>query len=66
VLLAERRIIARIRDRRFYSLGEANAAVRDCVAEINARPFQKLDGSPAVTVRAGGPPGAAAAAAGPV
>jgi transposase len=45
VLLAERWIIARLRDRRFCSLGEANAAIRDCVAEINARPFQKLDGS---------------------
>jgi hypothetical protein len=45
VLIAERRIIARLRDRRFYSLAEANAAIRACVAEINARPFQKLDGS---------------------
>jgi transposase len=45
VLLAERWIIARLRDRRFYSLAEANAAIAGCVAEINARPFQKLDGS---------------------
>ena len=30
---------------RFCSLGEANAAIAGCVAEINARPFQKLDGS---------------------
>jgi transposase len=45
VLIAERWIIARLRDRRFYSLAEANAAVAACVAEINARPFQKLDGS---------------------
>jgi len=45
VLLAERWIIARLRDRRFFSLGEANAAVGECVAQINARPFQKLDGS---------------------
>ena len=45
MLIAERRIIARLRDRRFYSLAEANAAIRACVAEINARPFQKLDGS---------------------
>jgi transposase len=45
VLIAERWIIARLRDRRFYSLAEANAAIRACVAEINARPFQKLDGS---------------------
>jgi transposase len=45
VLLAERWIIARLRDRKFFSLGEANAAIRACVAEINARPFQKLDGT---------------------
>ena len=45
VLIAERWIIARLRDRRFYSLGEANAAIGACVAEINARPFQKLDES---------------------
>jgi len=45
VLIAERWIIARLRDRKFCSLGEVNAAVRGCVAEINARPFQKLDGS---------------------
>jgi len=45
VLIAERWIIARLRDRRFYSLGEANTAIAACAAEINARPFQKLDGS---------------------
>ena len=45
VLIAERWIIARLRDRKFYSLAEANAAIAACVAEINARPFQKLDGS---------------------
>ena len=45
VLIAERWIIARLRNRRFCSLGEANAAIGECVAEINARPFKKLDGS---------------------
>ena len=45
MLIAERWIIARLRDRRFYSVAEANAAITECVAEINARPFQKLDGS---------------------
>ena len=34
-----------MRNRRFCSLGEANAAIAECVAEINARPFKKLDGS---------------------
>jgi transposase len=45
VLLAERWIIARLRGRKLTSLGEANAAIAGCTAEINARPFQKLDGS---------------------
>ena len=45
VLLAERWIIARLRDRRFFSVAEANAAIAGCVTEINARPFQKMDGS---------------------
>jgi transposase len=45
VLLAERWIIARLRNQRFYSLGELNAAIGACVAEINVRPFQKMDGS---------------------
>ncbi|MGH9094940.1 MAG: IS21 family transposase [Acidimicrobiales bacterium] len=45
VLLAERWILARLRNRRFYSLSEANAAVADCVAWINDRPFKKMAGS---------------------
>jgi len=45
VLLAERWIIARLRHRHFTSLGEANAAISECVAFINSRPFKKLDGS---------------------
>ena len=44
VLLAERWVIARLRHRRFFSLAEANAAIRECVGEINARPFKKMDG----------------------
>ena len=45
VLLAERWIIARLRHRHFTSLGEANAAIAECVEAINSRPFKKLDGS---------------------
>lgn len=45
VLLAERWIIARLRRERFYSLPEANARIRQCVEEINHRPFKKMDGS---------------------
>jgi len=45
VLLAERWIIARLRKQRFYSLSEANAAIRECVEVINDRPFKKMAGS---------------------
>ncbi len=45
VLLAERWILARLRNRRFYSLAEANAAIAECVTAINQRPFRKLPGS---------------------
>jgi len=45
VLLAERWILARLRNRRFFSLAEANAAIAECVAAINERPFRKLPGS---------------------
>jgi transposase len=45
VLLSERWIMARLRNERFSSLGEANLAIRGLVAWINARPFKKLPGS---------------------
>ncbi len=45
VLLAERWILARLRNRRFSSLAEANAAIAECVVAINERPFRKLPGS---------------------
>src|SRR5437762_13379349 len=44
VLLAERWILARLRNRHFYSLAEANAAIAECVRAINDRPFRKLPG----------------------
>ncbi len=44
VLLVERWILARLRHRRFFSLAELNAAIRELVAELNARPFKKLPG----------------------
>jgi transposase len=37
VLIAERWILARLRDRRFLSLAELNAAIGELVADINAR-----------------------------
>ena len=45
VLLAERFIMARLRNRRFVSLSEANAEIRVLVDWVNERPFKKLDGS---------------------
>jgi transposase len=42
---AERRIIAALRDRRFFSLGELQPAVRAELQALNERPFQKMDGS---------------------
>lgn len=45
VLLAERWILARLRNRRFYSLAEANAEIARLVVWLNDRPFKKLPGS---------------------
>src|SRR5215211_3430228 len=36
VLIIERFVLARLRNRRFFSLDELNAEVRECVATINA------------------------------
>ncbi len=45
VLHAERRILARLRDHTFFSVAEINQAIRKCLADLNARPFQKMAGS---------------------
>jgi transposase len=45
VLLAERWILARVRNRRFYTLAEANAEIARLLGAVNARPFKKLPGS---------------------
>jgi transposase len=45
VQVVERWILARLRNRTFFSLGELNAAIRELVAELNARPFKKREGS---------------------
>jgi transposase len=41
----ERWILARLRDRQFFSLAELNAAIEELLIELNERAFQKLDGS---------------------
>jgi transposase len=45
VLVAERWILARLRNREFFSLAELNAAIAELLEELNAAPFQKLPGS---------------------
>jgi transposase len=40
--LHERWIIARLRNRTFFSLRECNEAIRELLDQVNARPFQKL------------------------
>jgi hypothetical protein len=40
VLIAERWILARLRNRRFFNLAELNAAIGELVANVNARPMK--------------------------
>lgn len=44
VLIAQRSIVACLRNRRFFSLEELNAAIRELLEKLNTRPFQKLEG----------------------
>ena len=44
VLLVQRSILARLRNRQFFSLGELNAAIAQLLVELNQRPFKKLPG----------------------
>ena len=45
VLLVQRWILAALRNRTFFSLGELNAAIRELLDRLNNRPFKKLSGS---------------------
>jgi transposase len=45
VLIAQRWILARLRNRTFFSLAALNAAIAELLEELNARCFQKLEGS---------------------
>ena len=42
VLVATRWVIAKLRNRRFFSLTELNAAIRDCVTQLNTRVSRHL------------------------
>jgi transposase len=45
VQIAERQILAALRDQRFFNVGQLNAAIIPLLTKINAQPFQKLEGS---------------------
>jgi transposase len=42
---AERRILARLRNRQFFSLTALNEAIAELLVELNEAPFQKMEGS---------------------
>jgi transposase len=44
VLIVERWILARLRNRTFFSLAELNAAIDELLGVLNQRPFKKLPG----------------------
>lgn len=44
VLVVQRWILARLRNRQFFSLRELNAAIAELLVELNRRPFKKLPG----------------------
>ncbi len=45
VLLVQRWILARLRNRPFFTLAELNAAIRELLIDLNKRAFKKLEGS---------------------
>jgi transposase len=45
VLIAQRRVLGALRDQVFFSLADLNVAIKSIVAEINAEPFQKREGT---------------------
>jgi len=42
VQIVERFVLAKLRNRRFFSLAELNAAIRECVAAINAKVMRRI------------------------
>src|SRR5208283_4299218 len=45
VLVVERWILASLRNRKFFSIGELNEAIRELLVILNQRKFKKLEGS---------------------
>ena len=46
VQIVERFVLAKLRNRRFFSLAELNAAIRDCVTAINAKVMKQARQEP--------------------
>ncbi|HTU62277.1 MAG TPA: hypothetical protein VMF89_27650 [Polyangiales bacterium] len=44
MLIAQRWVLAKLRNRTFFSLTELNAAIAELVQALNSRPFKKLEG----------------------
>jgi transposase len=44
-LLTQRWVVAALRKRQLFSLGQLNEAIRELVAKLNRKPFRKLPGS---------------------
>lgn len=44
VQVSEMWILARLRNRKFFSLGELNRAIAELLVDLNNRPFQKMEG----------------------
>ena len=66
VLVVQRWILARLRNRQFFSLRELNLAIAELLTDLNRRPFKKLPGCRAAGVRIDRSAGDEAAAADPV
>ena len=45
VQIAERQILAALRDQRFFTVAELNTGIRPLLTQLNDQPFQKLEGS---------------------
>lgn len=45
VLLVERWVLARLRNRQFFTLGALNGAIAELLVDLNGRPFKKLPGT---------------------
>jgi hypothetical protein len=42
VQIVQQFVLARLRNRRFFSLAELNAAIRECVVDLNVKIMRKL------------------------